>query len=195
MYWPIEETMLYKVAPLVANVHTENTLTATIMTNAYRKARKKIKDHVNAYKNDVLICCGTGMTGAMTKLQRILGLRVPEQLKQYMELPITARPVVFISHMEHHSNHTSWLETITELIIIPHTKQGLIDLDQLEQLLQSYPDRQKMVSITACSNVTGIETPYHKIAGVTHNHGGLCFVDFAASAPYVDINMHPNNTE
>jgi selenocysteine lyase/cysteine desulfurase len=24
-----------------------------------------------------------------------------------------------------------------------------------------------------------------------HSHGGLCFVDFAASAPYVDIDMHP----
>jgi selenocysteine lyase/cysteine desulfurase len=24
-----------------------------------------------------------------------------------------------------------------------------------------------------------------------HENGGLCFIDFAASAPYVDINMHP----
>ncbi len=26
-----------------------------------------------------------------------------------------------------------------------------------------------------------------------HEHNGLCFVDFAASAPYVDINMHPDD--
>ena len=26
-----------------------------------------------------------------------------------------------------------------------------------------------------------------------HEHGGLCFVDFACSAPYVDIDMHPTN--
>ena len=26
-----------------------------------------------------------------------------------------------------------------------------------------------------------------------HQHGGLCFVDFAASAPYVEINMHPED--
>jgi selenocysteine lyase/cysteine desulfurase len=26
-----------------------------------------------------------------------------------------------------------------------------------------------------------------------HRHNGLCFIDFAASAPYVDINMHPVN--
>jgi selenocysteine lyase/cysteine desulfurase len=28
-----------------------------------------------------------------------------------------------------------------------------------------------------------------------HQHGGLCFVDFACSAPYVDINMHPEDPE
>ncbi len=26
-----------------------------------------------------------------------------------------------------------------------------------------------------------------------HEHGGLAFVDFAASAPYIDMNMHPEN--
>ncbi|WP_025697251.1 aminotransferase class V-fold PLP-dependent enzyme, partial [Paenibacillus forsythiae] len=42
-----------------------------------------------------------------------------------------------------------------------------------------------------CSNVTGIETPYRDLAAVMHRHGGLCFVDFAASAPYTGIDMHP----
>jgi selenocysteine lyase/cysteine desulfurase len=41
--------------------------------------------------------------------------------------------------------------------------------------------------------VTGIETPYHKLARIMHEHGGICIIDFAASAPYVDINMHPND--
>jgi Selenocysteine lyase len=48
----------------------------------------------------------------------------------------------------------------------------------------------KIGSFTACSNVTGIKTPYHELAKVMHEEGGLCFVDFAASAPYVEINMH-----
>jgi selenocysteine lyase/cysteine desulfurase len=41
--------------------------------------------------------------------------------------------------------------------------------------------------------VTGIQTPYHEIAELMHKHGGVCFVDFACSAPYVHINMHPEN--
>lgn len=195
LYWPIEETMLYKVAPWVANTHTEASLTGATMTRAYQMAREKIKVHVNANEDDVLITCGTGMTGAMAKLQRILGLYIPDRFRVFAELPMAARPVVFVSHMEHHSNHTSWLETIAETIVIPHTKDGLIDLGALEHMLGYYPDRNKIVSITACSNVTGIETPYHKIAGLAHKYGGLCFVDFACSAPYVDIDMHPNDTE
>ena len=41
--------------------------------------------------------------------------------------------------------------------------------------------------------MTGIETRYHKIAKAIHEYGGLCFVDFACSAPYVNIDMHPDN--
>ncbi|MCB0383055.1 MAG: aminotransferase class V-fold PLP-dependent enzyme, partial [Psychroserpens sp.] len=34
-----------------------------------------------------------------------------------------------------------------------------------------------------------------EIAELMHKHGGVCFVDFACSAPYVDIDMHPENEE
>ena len=36
----------------------------------------------------------------------------------------------------------------------------------------------KIASITACSNVTGIQTDYHRIAKMMHQHEGVCFVDF-----------------
>jgi selenocysteine lyase/cysteine desulfurase len=49
----------------------------------------------------------------------------------------------------------------------------------------------KIASITSCSNVTGIKTNYHEVAKLIHAYDGLCFVDFACSAPYIDINMHP----
>ncbi|MGB3464349.1 MAG: aminotransferase class V-fold PLP-dependent enzyme, partial [Cyclobacteriaceae bacterium] len=38
-------------------------------------------------------------------------------------------------------------------------------------------------------------TPYGEIAAKMHRKGGYCFVDFACSAPYVSINMHPENAE
>ena len=44
---------------------------------------------------------------------------------------------------------------------------------------------------TACSNVTGIITPYREMTEIMHEYNRLCFIDFAASAPYVKIDMRP----
>ncbi|MCK8142746.1 aminotransferase class V-fold PLP-dependent enzyme [Flavobacterium sp. I-SCBP12n] len=192
LYHPIEHKLLHDIGPFVANTHTETSITGSVMTMAYHDARAIIKKHVNASEDDVLITEGSGMTGVVNKLQRILGLKVSENLKEYTQVPDALKPIVFITHMEHHSNQTSWLETIADVEIIPCLYSGLICFESFEKVLDQYKNRPiKIASVTACSNVTGIRTDYHKIATTIHNHGGLCFVDFACSAPYVDINMHP----
>jgi len=192
LYRPIEDKIVNEFGPFVANTHTETTVSGTAMTNAYHEARHIIKDHVNAGADDILITDGSGMTGVINKLQRILGLKVPENLRTHINVPAEKKPVVFISHMEHHSNHTSWLETIANVVIIPACPKGLICLDSFKDLLEEYKDHTlKIASITACSNVTGIKTPYYEVAKLIHQYNGICFVDFACSAPYVDINMHP----
>lgn len=196
LYRPIEEKMLNEFGPFVANTHTETTVSGTAMTNAYHEAKHIIKHHVNASEDDVLINTGSGMTGVINKFQRILGLKVPENLRKYTNVPEEKRPVVFVSHMEHHSNQTSWLETIAHVEVIPACPEGLICLDGFKDLLEKYKDHTfKIASVTACSNVTGIKTPYHDIAKLIHQYNGVCFVDFACSAPYVDINMHPEDSE
>ncbi len=194
LYKPIEEKLLNDFGPFVANTHTETTISGTAMTMAYHKARNIIKNHVNANENDVLITDGTGMTGVVNKLQRILGLRISENLKEFTRFPTELKPIVFISHMEHHSNQTSWLETIADVEVIPCDEDGLFCLENFKELVEKYKDRSfKIASITSCSNVTGIQTPYHEVAKIMHQNNGVCFVDFACSAPYININMHPDN--
>ena len=196
LYQPIEDILLSKVGPFVANTHTETTTTGTLMTNAYHDAQQVIKRHVNAGVDDMLIAEGSGMTGVVNKFQRMLGLRVPERFADSITIEEDERPVVFISHMEHHSNHTSWLETIADVENIMPDEQGMLNYDYILELLEKYRTRKrKIASITACSNVTGIETDYHRVARIMHQHGGLCFVDFACSAPYVRIDMHPADPE
>ncbi|MCI4443458.1 MAG: aminotransferase class V-fold PLP-dependent enzyme [Lentimicrobium sp.] len=196
LYRPIEEKMINEFGPFVANTHTETTVSGTAMTMAYHKARNIIKQHVNATEDDVLITDGTGMTGVVNKFQRILGLKIPENLKDFINIPAEKKPVVFISHMEHHSNQTSWLETIADVEVIPSCDEGLFSLENLAKLLEKYKDRSfKIASITSCSNVTGIKTPYHAAAKLMHQNNGLCFVDFACSGPYVAIDMHPEDPE
>ena len=194
LYRPIEEKLCNEFGPFVANTHTETTVSGTAMTKAYHEAKHIIKRHVNCDDDDVLIVSGNGMTGVVNKFQRILGLKVPENLRQYTTVPDEIRPVVFITHMEHHSNQTSWLETIAKVEVIPPDEDGLFSIDNLEILLEKYKDcTLKIASIIGGSNVTGVQTPHHKIAEVMHKHGGVCFVDFACSAPYVEIDMHPEN--
>jgi selenocysteine lyase/cysteine desulfurase len=192
MFLPIEKMMSEGIAPFVGNTHTESSVTGTTMTRAYHEALNIVKAHVNAAPDDVLLCHGTGMTGAVNKFQRILGLRVHERFRDEIALPEAKRPVVFVTHLEHHSNHTSWLETIADVRVIHATENGLVDLKHLEALLDEYRSRElKIAAVTSCSNVTGLMTPYHAIAGRMHRAGGLCFVDFAASAPYITVDMHP----
>ena len=193
LYRPIEEKLMNDFGPFVANTHTETTISGTAMTMAYHEAKHIIKQHVNADENDILINTGTGMTGVVNKFQRILGLKIPENLEAFISIPKSLKPIVFVSHMEHHSNQTSWLETIADVVVIPATEDGLFCLNEFKSLLEQYKERSfKIASITSCSNVTGIQTPYHEVAKIMHQNGGVCFVDFACSGPYVNINMHPD---
>ncbi|HWZ02879.1 MAG TPA: aminotransferase class V-fold PLP-dependent enzyme [Mucilaginibacter sp.] len=197
-YKPIEDFIQKQILPFVANTHTETSITGTLMSKAYEEAKQVVKRHVNAVNDDALIFCGSGMTAAVNKLQRLLGMRIPERMTDYtkegsgIQMDELLRPVVFVTHMEHHSNHTSWLETIATVEIINADEDGNVDLEHFRSLLEQYQHRKnKIAAVTACSNVTGIQTQYHEIAKIIHKYGGLCFVDFACSAPYVDINMHP----
>lgn len=194
LYQPIEDYINKALGPYVANTHTETNLTGSAMTHAYHDAQKIIKRHVNACENDILITAGAGMTAVVNKFQRILGLRIPERMQNQVSFADKDKPIVFITHMEHHSNQTSWYECDVTLEIIEPDETGLPSLTHLNTLLEQYSERTtKIGSFSACSNVTGIKTPYYQLAEIMHAHGGVCFVDFAASAPYVDIDMHPSN--
>ena len=195
LYKPIENKIVNDFGPYVANTHTETCEAGTVMTNAYNASHCIIKQHVNADKNDVLINTGYGMTAAVNKFQRILGIRSCGKIFKNKCIEKHEKPVVFVTHMEHHSNHTSWYATSADVVVLPPGKDMLVDLNILEDYLKKYRKHKlKFGSFTSCSNVTGISTPYHDMARLMHEHGGLCFVDFAASAPYKSINMHPKDS-
>jgi selenocysteine lyase/cysteine desulfurase len=192
LYGPIERRLAEGFGPFVGNTHSESSETGRAMTLAYREARRILKAHVHAGPDDLLLTPGAGMTAAVNKFQRILGLKAPEGLRRYIRIPEAERPVVFVTHMEHHSNHTSWYETVAEVVVIPPDEAGVVDLDAFDELLDRYRDRPLRIgAFSACSNVTGVATPYHALAKRIHRVGGVAVVDFAASAPYVSIDMHP----
>ena len=119
LYRPIESRLVERFGPFVGNTHSEASETGTAMTLAYREARRILKAHVNAGPDDLILTGASGMTGVVNKLQRILGLKAPEELRRFVRLPEAERPVVFVTHLEHHSNHTSWYETIADVVVSP----------------------------------------------------------------------------
>jgi len=203
LYSPIEKRLTDDIGPMVGNTHSESTATGKAMTDAYHHALKIVKKHVNAGDDDVLLFTGTGMTSAIVKLQRIIGLKVPEQAKNYCAISLSNhlkcsemksenRPVIFLTHTEHHSNHTSWLETLADVVVLEPSADLTVNPDSLRREIVKYRDRPLLIgSFSACSNVTGYMPPYYELARIMHENNGFCFVDFAASAPYVDIDMHP----
>jgi len=194
LYGPIEKILTNEIGPYVGNTHTETSETGKLMTRAYQQSHKNIKKHVNAGPNDVILTTGYGMTGAVVKFQRILGLKQCGILSDGKCMKDKDKPVVFITHMEHHSNHTSWYETVADVVVVKPGRDLKFDLNHLEEALKLYGKEKPLIgSFSACSNVTGVRNPVHEMAALMHQYGGKVFIDYAASAPYDEIDMHPGD--
>jgi selenocysteine lyase/cysteine desulfurase len=191
----IEDFIREVVLPLYANTHTESSGTGRQTTRFREEARGIIKRALGGTDQDhVVIFCGTGSTAAINHLLDVLNLRLPKDLDRRYHLsdaiPREERPVVFIGPYEHHSNELPWRESIADVVVIHEDHDGHIDVRQLEQELVRHQARPlKIGSFSAASNVTGIITDHRGISELLHRHGALSFWDFAAAAPYVEIDM------
>ncbi len=192
----IEDFVRGEVLPRYANTHTEASGTGLQTTRLREDARAIVHDAVGGDDDALVIFCGSGATAAVDKLIGILNLRLPADLAERYDLgahiPAEERPVVFIGPFEHHSNELPWRESIADVVVIHEDADGHIDLDDLEAALVRHAARPlKIGSFSAASNVTGILSNTCAIADVLHRHGALSFWDFAAAAPYVDIEWSP----
>ena len=191
----IEDYIRDHVLPYYANTHTEASFTGAQITTLREQARQEIKRSLNCQSDDQVIFCGSGATAVINKLIDILNLRLPQELsKRYLadaSIDDSERPVIFVGPYEHHSNELPWRESIAEVICIPLTESGEIDLSVLEQKLKDNAHRSLLIgSFSAASNVTGIKSDIAAITKMLKQYGALTFWDYAAAAPYVDINMN-----
>jgi selenocysteine lyase/cysteine desulfurase len=190
----IEDFLREEVLPRYANTHTESSGTGLQTTRLREDARDLIRQGLGADDDVAIIFAGSGSTGAIDRLVGILNLRIPADLDDRYHLrdaiPTDERPVVFIGPFEHHSNELPWRESIADVVTIPEDADGHIDVELLAKELQTYAHRPlKIGSFSAASNVTGIVTDTGRIARLLHEHGALSVWDYAASAPYVAIDM------
>jgi len=191
----LEDFIRDEVLPTYANTHTESSGTGLQTTRLREDARRIILEAVGGDEQIAVIFAGSGCTGAIDKLVGILGLRIASNLEDRYRLdehiPVDERPVVFIGPFEHHSNELPWRESVADVVVIPPDLDGHIDTECLERELLRHEGRPlKIGSFSAASNVTGIISDTYGISALLHRHGALSFWDFAAAAPYIDIEMY-----
>lgn len=193
-----------------ANTHTEDDISGRGMSRLLHQAEEMIKRAVNAGPQGRVVACGTGATGAIDRLQRIVGTGLAPAsrallgtlLREFLGEPRALdlenflrerQPVVFIGPYEHHSNEVSWRQGLATVITVRLAPDGGIDLAHLRSLLEDprWHGRLRIGSFSAASNVTGMRTPVHEVAELLHRHGACACFDYAACAPYVDIDMCP----
>jgi selenocysteine lyase/cysteine desulfurase len=204
------ERYLQSLLQTYANTHTEDDVTGRSTSFLLHEAERAIKRAVNAGERGRIVACGTGATGAIDKLQQLLGVAVPpatrdfidrsleqflgpERAAEFVRFRNARQPVVFVGPYEHHSNEISWRLGFATVVPVDLAPDGSVDLGHLERLLQdpACRGRPRIGSFSAASNVTGMRTPVNEIASMLHRHDALACFDYAASGPYVGIDMNP----
>lgn len=204
------ERYLQTLQRIYANTHTEDDITGRSMSRLLHEAEATIKTAVNAGPQGRIVACGTGATGAIDKLQQIMGVSLPpatrrvlgDELRQFLgdekfegfrAFQQSHQPVVFVGPYEHHSNEVTWRQGLATVVEVNLAPDGGVDLVHLESLLRDpqYQGRLRIGSFSAASNVTGMRSPVRDIARLLHEHDAYACFDYAASGPYVEIDMNP----
>ncbi len=192
----IEDYMVNVVSPTYANTHTEASATGAQTTHLREESRDFIRKAINAPKDEyAVLFTGAGSTGAIDKIFRVMGLGIPEYAEKKWNLsshiPENERPVVFISHFEHHSNELMWRESVARCVVIREGRDGTPDLAHLNSELLKYKNANVPLigSFSAGSNVTGIKAPVRSICKILHRHGAYAFIDYAGVGAYVNIDI------
>lgn len=160
-----------------ANVHRGAYFLSDRASRAMEGARRKVADFIGAPSADEVV-----FTKNATESLNLVAA-------SWGRANLNRGDVVVLSELEHHANIVPWhmlaAERGIELRFIAVGDDGLLDLDNLEQLL----DGAKMVSVTAMSNVTGAIVPVERIAKAAHAVGALCAIDACQLVPHLETNL------
>ena len=71
------EDYVLRQLQLYANSHTEDDTSGRVTTELLHQAEECIKQAVNAGPDGRIIACGTGATGAIDRMQQLVGVKLP----------------------------------------------------------------------------------------------------------------------
>lgn len=161
-----------------SNVHRGVHTLGTKATDAYEKARMKVRSFINAKRFEEIVYT-RGTTAAINLVACSLG-----------DLVIQEGDEIVVNEMEHHANIVPWQELAkrkgAKLVFIPLEEDGTIALDSVKAAMS---DKTKIVAITHVSNVLGTINDIKSIAEVAHEHGAYFSVDGAQAVPHMKVDV------
>ncbi len=161
-----------------ANIHRGVHSLSVESSEAYEKAREKMRDFLHAGDTrEIVFVRGTTE-----------GINLVAQT--YGRANVRAGDEVLISALEHHSNIVPWQilceEKGARLQVAPINERGEIRLEELERRLSK---RTKIVAVSHVSNALGTVNPVKRIIELAHGRGVPVLVDGAQAAPRLVVDV------
>jgi selenocysteine lyase/cysteine desulfurase len=177
----IDNKLTTDIIPFYSNTHS-NAYCGIKMRDKIDDVRKKIRKFYKLTDHQKILFTGTGATGAINHLVNSI------DYNKYKHV------FIYVSTYEHYSNYLPWVELAKEnkkinIKVIPFDINDDIDYNWIKRELIDTVSCHNMniVSITACSNVTGVKTDIKKLIEIVKNDVNIntyLFLDCACIAPY-----------
>ncbi|KAF7381347.1 hypothetical protein HZH66_013741 [Vespula vulgaris] len=145
------------------------------------EARDIVRHAVGADDQDAVLFTGQGSAGALRTLLR--------------HLDLSKSTVVFVGPFENHDNLQPWREYGVKMIRVSETREGFLDLNELERGLAKMRAEgvaQMIGCFSAASRITGVLTDDVATTLLLHQYGALSVWDYTTAAPYTQIDMNPH---
>lgn len=188
-YKPIEEKIL-QILKTYGNIHSDISSNAVQTNKYYENARMSLRRTLEISDDFFLFPAGTGATGAIKKLQELIGIYLPPMTRKRYGISPKDRPLVLVGPYEHHSNELSFREGLCEVVRVMLDKNDYIDFEMLEDILKQNQHREIIASFSVASNVTGIITRYKQLYKIVKKYGAILCLDAAASSPYMNVDCN-----
>lgn len=146
-------------------------------TLQYRKARKKVADHINADQNEIVFVRNT------TEAENLLA----ESLKFEGD--------IVLSEMAHHSEQLPWRrksQNEDKNVKYIETSNGKISIESAKEKIT---EDTGLIAISHISNVYGAENPVKKITEYAKSKNAYVVLDAAQSVPHKPIDVKELNVD
>ncbi len=161
-----------------ANIHRGVHWLSVASTEAYEKAREKVRDLLHAADTREIVFL-RGTTEAINLVAATFG-----------RTRVGPGDEVVISALEHHSNIVPWQmlceEKDARLRVAPIDLRGEILLEDFERTLS---DKTRLVAVSHVSNALGTVTPLPEMIRLAHARGIPVVVDGAQAAPHLEVDV------